>query len=377
MFRKERIQREVLIRSWVTLLLVILSLATTREAAGADWAKAMFDHTTHDFGMVPRGSEAEHRFTIENIYLEDVHIKSISSTCQCTSVKVTEPSLKTHEKSQLVATLNTRQFTGSKDATIRVVFDKPFAAEVQLHIRSYIRTDVVLEPGSVRFGEVTEGKEVTKVIDLRHAGNPAWKITGYENEDANVAVAIKPVSTDSSQTKYQLAFTLKSTAPAGYIRRHVTLLTNDQNPNAQRVLVLVEGVVAPAVSVRPSPVAFGLVQPGRSVTRNVVVQGQESFQILELIGPDARFRLAPSAKLKTPSRVHLLPVAFEAGPEPGKLTGEILIQTDIGGGRTLRVDVTGEVVDSSSSALPGTPASSETAPAVEKPSSDGWRRAEG
>ncbi len=374
MFRKERIRREVLTRSSTPLLILVLSVSATCEVTATDWAKAMFDHTTHDFGMVPRGSEAEHRFTIENIYLEDAHIKSVSSTCQCTSVKVTEPSLKTHEKSQVIATLNTRQFTGSKDATIRVVFDKPFPAEVQLHVRSYIRTDVVLEPGSVRFGEVTEGKEVTRLIDLRHAGSPDWKITGCENEDPNVSVAIKPISSDAAQTAYQLAFTLKATAPAGYIRRHVALLTNDQNPNAQRVLVLLEGVVTPAVSVRPSPLNFRLVPVGREATARIVVQGQQDLQILEVVGPDARFALAPSAKLKESSRIHVLPVIFRAGAKPGKIEGQILIQTDIGGGRTLRLDVVGEVVDISSSTLPGvspstapSPVGDESVPATEEP----------
>lgn len=365
-------------RFWTTALLaVILTVCAAGEAVATDWAKAMFDHTTHDFGMVPRGSEAEHRFTIDNIYLEDAHIKSVSSSCHCTSVDVTTPSLKTHEKSQIVATLNTRQFTGAKDATIRVVFDKPFPAEVQLHVHSYIRTDVVLEPGAVSFGQVTEGATATKTITLRHAGNPDWEITGCENEDEYLDVSIKPTASNAGQATYQLAFTLKSTAPPGYIRRHVTLLTNDQNPNAQRVLVPLEGEVVPTVSISPSPVAFGQVSVGRKVTRNVVVQGrQEPFQILELAGPDDRFSTGPSAKFKTPLRVHVIPVTFEAGTNPEKIQGEILIRTDIGSGRTLRVKVTGEVIEDAPGVSTVTPTSEPAAPASEEKSSDGWRRAQ-
>jgi hypothetical protein len=137
------------------------------------------------------------------------------------------------------------------------------------------------------------------------------------------------------------------------------------------VLVPIEGVVAPAVSVRPSPVAFGLVQLGREVTRNVVIQGQESFQIMELAGPDDRFGVAPLAKLNTPSRVHLIPVTFRAGAKSGKIEGEILIRTNIGGGRILRVDVTGEVVGDTKGVTTTTGAD-DTVPAVGKKSSDGW-----
>ena len=366
-------------RRFSAMLLVVVFAATcaARDVRGADWAKAMFDHTTHDFGMVPRGSEAEHRFTIENIYLEDAHIKSISSSCQCTTVKLTEPSLKTHDTSQIVATLNTRKFTGAKDATIRVVFDKPFAAEVQLHVHSYIRTDVVLEPGAVRFGPVTEGSTVTKVIDLRHAGNPDWKITGIEREDPHVSVLIKPTDSSPGQSAYQLAFTLKSSAPAGYIRRPLTLLTNDQNPNAQRVIVPMEGVVSAPVTVRPSPLSFGIVQPGREVTRNIVIQGQDNFQVLELKGPDARFHLGSPDKLKTPSRLHLLQVQFTAGDQPGKLDGVIQIRTDIGDGRTLQVKVSGEVLDPSKGVSNAVSPSEEAAPSGNKKTPDGWRSASG
>jgi hypothetical protein len=286
---------------------------------------------------------------------------------------VTVPALKTHEKSQIVATLNTRQFTGAKDATIRVVFDKPFPAEVQLHVHSYIRTDVVLEPGSVQFGQVTEGSEVTKTLTLRHAGSADWQITGQEQQDPDIDVVIQPMAANAGQSTYQLAFTLKATAPAGYIRRHVTLLTNDQNPNAQRVLIPIEGVVSPSVSVRPSPVAFGQVPVGREVTRKIVVQGEEVFQILEVAGPDDRFRVGPSAKLKAPSRLHVLPVVFAAGTEAGKLKGEILIHTDIGEGRLLRVEISGEVVDNSKTASPA--GATDSAPTAVKKTSDQWHSA--
>ena len=373
MFRKERIPSEVWIRSWATLAFIALTMGVAPRVMATDWAKAMFDQTTHDFGMVARGSVAEYRFTFENIYLEDVHVKSISSSCHCTSVKVTEPSLKTHEKSQVVATLNTRQFTGKKDATIRVVLDKPFPAEVQLHVHSYIRTDVVLEPGSVQFGQVTEGKGATRVIDLRHAGNPDWKITGCERADESIDVAIKTVSTAFDQSTYQLAFTLKPDAPAGYIRRHITLLTNDENPNARRVLVPVEGVVTPAVTVRPSPLNFGLVRPGREATARIVVQGQESFKVLGVEGPDERFALDPAVKLGKSISVHLLAITFRAGTEPGKIEGKVRIQTDIGGGQTLEVDVAGEVVASSQDTSPAASAPSSDASPSSETSSPGWR----
>ncbi|MGI6418669.1 MAG: DUF1573 domain-containing protein [Thermoguttaceae bacterium] len=356
-----------------SLLLVVLLGATVRDLAAQDWAKAMFDHTSHDFGMVARGANAEHRFPLENIYLEDAHIKSISSSCTCTAVEVTKPSLKTYEKAEIIATLNTRQFTGRKDATIRVVFDKPFPAEVQLHCYSYIRTDVVLEPGEVTFGQVPEGTEVERQITLSHAGSPSWQITAVKNDDPNLDVSVARLAQSSAQSNYLLKFTLKSTAPPGYIRGQVIFVTNDAKEEAQQLLVAIEGEVVPAVAIRPSPLGLGPVRIGTSMTRNVVIQGQKPFQIKEIAGPDARFSFG-AASQGTTATLHLVPVTFAAGTQAGKITGQILIRTDIGGGRILRLEVTGDVVD---------PAAASSAPAVSPPpaspatteSGEGWKDA--
>ena len=63
-------------------------------------------------------------------------------------MKITKDTLKTFEESELVAVFNTRTYQGDRNATLTVTFDKPFYAEVQVHISGTIRTDVVLEPGS-------------------------------------------------------------------------------------------------------------------------------------------------------------------------------------------------------------------------------------
>ena len=54
-----------------------------QSGAGQDWARKMFDYTTYDFGVVARGARAEHRFTVENIYVEDAHISAIRYGWAC------------------------------------------------------------------------------------------------------------------------------------------------------------------------------------------------------------------------------------------------------------------------------------------------------
>ena len=88
--------------------------------------------------------------------------------------------LKTWEKGAIRAKYNSRAHIGKKSATITVVIDRPYPAEVQLTVTGYIRSDVVLHPGSVNVGEVDAGTSVLKTIEINYAGRNDWKITNVE-----------------------------------------------------------------------------------------------------------------------------------------------------------------------------------------------------
>jgi len=347
---------------------VILILA--QAAAAQDWARDMFDHTSHDFGVVARGAKVEHIFTMENIYVEDAHIADIRSTCGCTTPEADRRYLKTWEKAQIKATIDTRNFHGRKDATITVVLDKPFPAEVQLQVHCYIRSDVVVTPGAVQFGTVAQGQPAARRLAVAYAGRSDWRITAVETTNPHLAVEVaeSPQSARHlGQVAYDLTVTLKADAPPGYLRDQVTLVTNDFSAQASRVPVAVEGVVVSALSVRPSPLLLPVIELGRETTRQLVVQGKSPFHVKSVRCDDARFRFKiPEAA----QNLQLIPVTFMAEGAPGKVTGVIRIETDLDG-RALEVPVQVQIIaPAGGGPTPGTPASSlpaTTAPPVNSP----------
>ena len=76
------------VRLWMASLIaaaIVFSDAQVRAQeppapAEADWAKAMFDHLSHDFGVVARGAKVEYRFVVKNPYNEDMQIESVRSS---------------------------------------------------------------------------------------------------------------------------------------------------------------------------------------------------------------------------------------------------------------------------------------------------------
>jgi len=115
--------------------------------------------------------------------------------------------------------------------------------------------------------------------------------------------------------------------PVGYLRESVWLITNDQR--TKEIPVPVEGQVVGAISVSPSSLFLGVVQPGQSVTKQIVVRGQKPFRIAS-ISADCQCLQATSPKDQEPKSLYLVPVTFTAGGKTGKITQTVQIETDSG-----------------------------------------------
>jgi hypothetical protein len=314
-------------RTIASFMLACLASLIGLDARAQQWAREMFDHTSHDFGTVARGAKVEHRFGVENVYLEDAHIKSAVASCGCTSPEVPAQILKTYNKAYVVAKIDTIHFDGQKDVTIKVEFDRPFFAEVQLHIHCFIRKDVVVEPGAVHFRTAQATAAQQRVI-VRYAGNPNWQILRIECGNPSISSKVTEIGRGNGVVTYELLVNLAADAKAGYSRDELNLVTNDANPRAQRVPVAVESQVVAPVSVHPSPLIMEPVAAGKlenPVVRPLVIVSSSPFQITGATSTNPRFRcdLLPAAA----ATIQRLPVTFLGSAALGKIDTRIRIQT--------------------------------------------------
>jgi hypothetical protein len=308
----------------LTVALVISGLS---PCFGQDWARKMFKVVEHDFGPVARGAKAEFRFTFENLYLEDVHVTGVRTSCGCTTPSVETPLLKTYEEGAILAHFNTDSFLGQRGATLTVTIDKPFYAEVQLQIRGYIRSDVVVEPGSVQFGSIDQGTGYIQKVAVNYSGHGDWQVLDVKSANPHITAKAVETARSDSQVSYQLNVTVDQSTPAGYLNDHLMLVTNDAT--AQQIPVLVEGRVAPSISVSPTALFMGVVQPGQKVVKQLVVKSKKPFRILSISCADKSFQFDTS-KEGVAKDLHMIPVTFTAGADAGKVVKTIKIQTDQG-----------------------------------------------
>ena len=310
-----------------TALALLLGVLAGSSAYGQEWADNMFETTSHDFGSIARGAKAEFEFALSNIYLEDVHIASVRSSCRCTQVRIKKPDLKTYEKSAIVAKINSHTFSGDRGATITVTLDKPFYAEVRLKSKVYIRTDVVFSPDSVQVGEIEEGTAVEKKISIDYSGRSDWQILEVRSANPHIAGEVVQTRRSGGQVGYDLVVRLDGDAPSGYIQDHLILVTNDRNKT--QVPVTVEGVVQSGITVSPASLFLGVIEPGKKVTKQLVVRAKKPFRIVSVSCDDDCFEFG-EVSTDEAKPLHLIPVTFCAGKESGKVLKTIRIETDSG-----------------------------------------------
>jgi len=306
------------------LFTIALFCCAASNLAAQEWARKMFEVTSHDFGTVARGAKAEFEFKFKNLYEEDVHIAEVRTSCGCTTPRVTKETLKSLESAAIIATYNTRSFYGSKSATITVVIDKPYPAEVQLTVTGYIRSDVVFNPGSLSFGTVQQGSPAERNVKVTYAGRPDWRIADVRSTYGHVEVQLSEPDRSGNQTTYEMFVLLLPDAPAGLVNTELSIVTDDVSLKTFP-LNLEANIVSP-LTVSPSTLSLGVVKPGQTVTKQLLVRAKEPFKITGVECEDCiEAKISPESKT-----LHIVPITYKAGTTTGTASHAIKIQTDIG-----------------------------------------------
>jgi hypothetical protein len=273
----------------------------------------------------------------------------VRSSCGCTTPQITRSDLKSLETAEVIAEFNTRDFQGQKSATLTVTFDKPYQGEVQLRVAGVIRTDVVMQPGAIDFGAVDFGSPIEKTFQVTYAGRDDWRIVDARTAEDYFEVELNELQRGGGKVAYELLVRMTGTAPIGYIKDQLILVTND--PRARELPVDMEGRVVPDITISPTKWFIGVVHPGQKVPKTLVVRGKKPFKILDVKCPDKSFSIEPSTEAKS---VHLIPVVFTAGEDPGRIVQKISIHTDQGKNVVQAVTAFAEIVKSD--AKPSEPA---------------------
>ena len=142
----------------------------------------------------------------------------------------------------------------------------------------------------------------------------------------------------NTRVGYKMSVQLTGDAPIGYMMNQIYLVTNDSN--MEKIPVTMRGRVLSSVMVSPESLALGILKPGQRVTKQLVVRSKKPFQVTDVScdGDCLSFKNPKGTK-----KLHMIPVTFTAGDEPGTLAMKINIQTDLGQGAVARCTATASI----------------------------------
>lgn len=322
-----------------TMLATMLGAADGRKV-GASWAEPLFSERAHDFGPVPRGATVRHPFFLTNRLSEPVSIINLRASCGCTSGRANLSTVPPGGQAVIEAAMDTTSFVGRKATTLFVMVVTPSGKqeEVGLGVTSTILSDVVLNPGTIDFGNVAKGQEVTKTLTIDRVGAPTWRVEKMVSASKVIDAWLDETSRDSRNVRYRLTVKLKPSTSAGLVRDEVRVLTNDRE--APLVPILVTGQVLGELTVAPALLPLGRIANNGQTHGKYLIKGTRPFQILALEGQGNGFTLDEFEP--GPKTVHLVNVSYRTGPNTtlGDVRQVFRVVTDLTGEPPLEVAAT-------------------------------------
>lgn len=313
------------------LLTAITVVATIPSLYAADWTDSAFPVKDHSFGDVAVAAKTEFVFPVFNNLSGTMHIQSVRASCGCTTPTVLNEYINPGEEGAIKAKFNTDTFRGAKAATLTVVIDKPFYAEVRLKVKGYIRSDIVFHPGSLNFGSVNQGEKRALSAKVLYAGRSDWQIVDVRTNKPWMLPQLTETSRGGGNVNYELSVALREDAPAGFFQDELVVVTNDRaKPN---VPLLVSGQVVSAISMSPQAISLGSVKSGESITAKLVLVGKQPFKIDAIEAEQWDIDFQPSDSMK---KMHILqPKLTFVGDLAGPNKTSIVVKTS--GDRSVQV----------------------------------------
>jgi hypothetical protein len=345
-----------------SILAVVVMCIVAGRAAAEQWVDKLVTTQKHDFGTVARGSDTVFRFPIKNVYKQDIELVSVRSSCGCTSPTLEGKVLKTGETGYVVASFNTRTFTGVHGATLTLTVswnDQGIrrTGESQLRVDGNIRGDVVFQPGAVKFENVEQGAASEQRAKVTYAGRQDWNIVDVRGATDDLEVELTEKQRNAGRVAYELLIRLKPTAAGGYFNQQLVLVTSDEkNP---RIPLDVTGRIVPRISVAPETLLLGNVTRGEQISKKVIVRGKAPFRITEIKCEEEGFQFKHDEQS---SDRHIIEVVFAAKRDVGQVKQTIHIATDLGETYSTTLTAYATVVNAGTDTAERKPADSEIRP---------------
>src|SRR6266702_1823391 len=184
-------------------------------------AELKWEQTTIELRPTPAAKQAIGHFKYQNMGDKSVHLKSVRTSCGCTTAKTQKDQVPPGEKGEITATFTIGDRTGTQVKTVTVETDDPANPKTVLTLRTIIPQQLEITPTFVfwKQGEKPDPKTITvkvgKEFTVNHikvtssspdfqtkveeAGKGEFKIDVQPKETNNLVASTLTIQPEDSQ----------------------------------------------------------------------------------------------------------------------------------------------------------------------------------
>lgn len=326
-----------------TMIIIPIALALTAgigiparagegEAPQPDAPTISFRETVYDAGDSWEGEVVSHTFTFTNTGNAELKISRVRSTCGCTASNLSSDTIAPGESGEIRASFNTQRYRGKKSQPIYVYSNDPANPTIQLLLETTVKTVAAFSPPDIQFGNVAYGKSEVRTAEIVFDAEPAPVLEVSAQPDffsARIVEAAEGKGEAGEKRPVRIEVTISPEAPIG--RQSGTLTARIDHPKMSNLTGRVFAAVEGTLQYSPRMVFFSQQDQklGTVKTISLTNQAEEPVTIREVKSGIPQFEAA----LKTirAGKEFAVEVRLRPEAEPGRLSGELTIETDVPG----------------------------------------------
>jgi hypothetical protein len=310
-----------------------LGLAAT-AAAGVDW------HTTEiDLGFIYRDEPQKMSFGFVNTSDDTVFVFDIEPSCDCTSAQALPSAVPPRNSGEILAFFDPMGYEGKGRVTeyIRLATSDPDTPEAELYFSIEVGIGPEPKPRALNFGSICKGESDTLNLLIHPGAQGDLKILSIESETECATIDQVGVQPSGAREFRVIACNLDC---RGAMSSYINIITAD--PIRELIKVPITANLMGTIVIEPEVIAFGPTLPGKEVAQSVRIYCTENLGFkVEKVTCTANS--VQCSLLVADENEYVLKMMIKEDAPAGRVSGQIIIETDCESQPLLTAKVTGYV----------------------------------
>ncbi len=311
-----------------------------------------FEKVKNDFGTISDENPMNTSFVFTNTGKGTLQMKQPRGSCGCTVPNLEKLVYEPGEKGEIKVTFTPKgKPTGKAHTTVTVESNDPAHQTMTLDIEADIRPIFRADPMMINAGQAQRGQTVTQKLAVISRKADITVIQATPSSPRLLTKVLPPqqvTENGETLTKTEIEVSIPEGATAGPLQENITVRTNDPN---RFVTVYVTGEILGMIQPSPNAINIPMLEMGQQVNTTVRLSPRagKAFKVTGILDQPVAGTAGQIFKFDTKEDTTTTPSTWVitgtgiAPSQPGRLSGEWVVSTDLPDEPTLRIRYNGFV----------------------------------